>query len=508
MKQKRRFGFEHLESRAMLSASGDFNGDGFADLAIGAEGTDLQGIQHAGAVQVLYGGDDGLSADNNQYWSTNSAGVNGHPSNSAAFGAALAVGDFDNDGFDDLAIGEPVAPVPGTGVIAGVVHILYGSSTGLRATDDQLWSRDSSGVNGKVSLHQSFGRSLAAGDFDADGFDDLAIGSPFDNLPGVETAGAVNILYGSSSGLSAKDDQLWTQDTLGIDGVPAGAEHFGSTLATGDFNGDGRDDLAIGVDRDRINGMFCGSVNIIYGSSNGLTAAGDQLWRQSTPGVLGTAEENDDFGRAIAVGDFNGDTFDDIAIGAPGGEVNGEGGAGEVNVLYGSASKIQIGGQRLLTRNLLGGISGNNEGFGSALAAGDFNGNGRDDLAIGVPHADVNGIVQAGFVQIVYGSSTGLSTVGSQIFSEATPGVLGEPAQTDSYGEVLTSGDYDNDGRDDVVIGIPRQTVAGREFAGEIAVLYGSATGITTAGDQLWNAGSTGILAPNQAFAAFGGILA
>jgi hypothetical protein len=317
----------------------------------------------------------------------------------------------------------------------------------------------------------------------------------------------VNILFGSSSGLTTKDDQLFTQDTLGIDGVPALAEHFGSTLASGDFNGDGRDDLAVGVDRDHINAEFCGSVNIIYGSSSGLTASGDQLWNQSKPGVLGTATINDEFGKAIAVGDFNSDNFDDIAIGAPGGYVGEERG-GEVLVLHGSAAKIHIGGQRLLTRNLLGGVSASGENFGAALAAGDFNGNGRDDLAIGVPQADVSGIIQAGLVQIVYGSATGLSTVGTQIFSEATPGVLGSPAESDYFGAALTSGDYDNDGRDDVVVGVPRQMVGGFEFVGQIAVLFGSSTGITTAGDQIWNAGSTGMLGPVQFGTLFGGVLA
>lgn len=502
---RRRPGFERLERRALLSASGDFNGDGFDDLAIGAPRENVAGVVDAGAVHVLYGGSNGLRAAGNQLWTQESPGINSVARAGERFGTALSVGDFDGDGFDDLAIGVPNEAVDGE-INAGAVNIIYGSATGLRANGDQLWTRNSSGVNGVANVGDGFGRTLATGDFDGDGHDDLAIGAQGDN------AGSVTILYGRPSGLHASGDQLWTQNSSGINGVANGGEEFGSALAAGDFDGNGRDDLAIGVRSDQVSGSVgsgnAGSVNVIYGSSGGLTAAGDQLWNQQVAGVSGISEGSDRFGEALAVGKFNGDAIDDLAIGAPGGNVGGDNDAGEVNILYGSAAKIQIAGEQLITRDSLGGSSVLTENFGAALAAGNFIGSGRDGLAIGAPGATLGGIDSVGYVQLVYGSPTGLTASGAQFINQNTAGVFGVNEAFDRFGESLSTGDYDNDGRTDLAVGVPGQTLGGLVFAGQVAVLRGATTGITADGNRVWNAGSTGILGSVEADAVFGGTLA
>jgi hypothetical protein len=504
MQRRRIFRIERLEPRAMLSASGDFNGDGFDDLAIGASGATISGKLNAGAVHVLYGTATGLSATGDQYWNLNSPGVNGEASYDDFFGGVLAAGDFDGDGFDDLAIGALSKGAFGETNV-GTVNILYGSPTGLTATGDQHWTQNSDGVNGVAHAGDGFGGALAAGDFNNDGRDDLAIGVLGDDIPGVASAGSVNVLYGSASGLTASGDQQWSQGSAGIEGVPAAGERFGAELAVGDFNGDGRDDLAIGVFRDVVNGIFeAGSVNIIYGSGGGLTSSGDQLFNQATTGISGTPETSDEFGYAVAVGDFDGDNFDDLAIGAPSGNVGGDDNAGEVNVLYGSGAKIQVAGEHLITRDSLGGISVAGERFGAALAAGNFNGDGRDDLVIGAPSATIGGLFGVGYVQIVYGAASGLTSSGTQFIHQDSTGVLDTNQGNDGFGEAVAAGDYNNDGRDDLAIGVRGQVVGGFSSAGQVAVLLGSATGITTTGDQIWNAGSTGIDGPFQEGGSFG----
>jgi hypothetical protein len=171
------------------------------------------------------------------------------------------------------------------------------------------------------------------GDFNGDGFDDLAIRVAFEDIDtsaGTQFgAGAVHVIYGSSDGLSATSprlDQFWTQSTTDVNDVSETDDFFCSSLASGDFNGDGRDDVAIGVPSEDLEtgaGTIggAGAVNVIYGSSNGLSATSpipDQFWTQSTTDVNDVSETNDNFGRTLTAGDFNGDGKDDLAIGVPG----------------------------------------------------------------------------------------------------------------------------------------------------------------------------------------------
>ena len=114
-----------------------------------------------------------------------------------------AKGDFNGDGFGDLAIGAP-----GENLGAGAVHVLYGSATGLTTTGSQFLSQGAGGIADAAEAGDEFGRSLAVGNFNSDGFNDLAIGAPGEN----RGAGTVHVLYGSASGLTATGSQQWTQD--------------------------------------------------------------------------------------------------------------------------------------------------------------------------------------------------------------------------------------------------------------------------------------------------------
>jgi hypothetical protein len=126
----------------------------------------------------------------------------------------------------------------------------------------------------------------SAADFDKDGYADLAIGVRWEEVSGAPYAGAVNVLYGSSVGISAANDQLWVQGDL----IPNGTEPedmFGEVLAAGDFDGDGVVDLAVGVRCENLDAIVDGgAVQIIYGSSpDGLVSTGSQFWNQDSYGV-------------------------------------------------------------------------------------------------------------------------------------------------------------------------------------------------------------------------------
>ena len=251
-------------------AVGDFNGDGFYDLAAGVQQEDIGAVNAAGAVHIFYGSKTGLAAAGNELLSQNSLGVLDAAEAGDEFGRALAVGDFDRDGFADLAVGVPYEDV-GSPVIngAGAVNVFYGSAAGLGGRD-QLWYQDVLGVDGVAEADDNFGYALAAGDFDRNGYADLAIGVPHENVGAIVDAGAVNVLYGSAAGLTAAGDQLWTQDSTGIEDTPETNDNFGYALTAGDFNGDGRTDLAVGVPYESVGALLeAGAVNVLHGAAGG-----------------------------------------------------------------------------------------------------------------------------------------------------------------------------------------------------------------------------------------------
>jgi FG-GAP repeat protein len=464
--------------------TGDFNGDGFADKAISVIGEDVNGVVDAGAVQVVYGSSGGLSAVSaiqDQLWTQGSPDVQGDLEAGNYFGWSLSSGDYNGDGYDDLVIGVPLENIdlavatlenfdaninsnlfdPYGNV--GVVQVLYGSTQGLSPTavlPDQVLMQGFGGLKNNAEPYDYFGWTLSSGDFNADGKDDLVVGIlgdesgrwPFDRR------GAVQVVFGSNEGLSANvlQDQLITPAFEGLEFEYYGVQSFGEAVSSGDFNGDTFDDLAIGapganLDTGNIDEYvsFSGKVTVLYGSQSGLSATSPvphQVFYQGIDGIEDVAETYDDFGWPLSSGDYNGDGYDDLAIGAPGESI--QGGTikevGKIHVVYGSASGLSTTSplaDQLWEQGVRGldDVAEEEDWFGSSLSSGDYNGDGKDDLAIGVGLEDVNGgtVDDAGKVQVIYGSASGLSTtspLADQIFEQGQNSLDDTTQEGDGFG--------------------------------------------------------------------------
>jgi hypothetical protein len=431
----------------------DFDSDNRYDLAVGAPG-EADGIaNNAGVVHIFYGVGFQLTTTGNQTFDQNFSVLDddGGTESGDRFGAALGAGDFDGDGYDDLAIGSPDEAVPtatnhcgidGVCQDGGMVHVFFGSPTGLGGRSQALSKNDTPGTSYEDNSH--FGAVVFAVDQDHDGQPELVVGMPgetgsqsgslliydFNGVQFVDpnqigftgsagddhypSAGAAGILGASVAGrtvggcadcdlggtdagaVEISNTAVLVQTDFGSAGAAAG-DHFGASLAVGDFDDDGELDLAIGAPNKNHgtgNPSDSGRAYIAFGPiEDGVQSEFDILGEDDVPGQAPAADEL--FGSALAAGDFDGDGRDDLVVGAPG---EFSGGDGAVLSFYGGVSAIASGTR--FNEGSVGGTAGDGQAFGSVLAAGDLDGDGVDEVVIGVPDAPVDGDNAAGIVYV------------------------------------------------------------------------------------------------------------
>jgi hypothetical protein len=209
--------------------TGNYDGDGYADLIVSGHSLEEDGT---GRSAVYTGGADGLAYTHD---------LGGGP--------ATASGDINDDGYDDLVYGRPDRPddhhEPLTG---GVVGVYFGSEEGVRGVDeygtvDQVWTQASDGVPGTGELGDGFGADVSLADIDGDGYDDLAVGAPGEDIGTVADAGAVWLLRGSATGLTAAGTKSFDQNSAGVPGTAERADRWGGQVRLADTDDDGRSEL-------------------------------------------------------------------------------------------------------------------------------------------------------------------------------------------------------------------------------------------------------------------------
>ncbi len=213
------------------ATSGDFDKDGYVDVAINYVDPDGKG-----RVLVLNGSADGLQR----------RGLLSTPG-----GRSVDAGDTNGDGYADLVIGQPSAGESG-GNAGGQITVLHGSSSGLTTSGQEVITQDTAGVSGAPEYGDAFGQSVSVGDTNNDMYADVLVGVPQEDLTrdgvGRSNAGMVHLLYGTASGLTGSGSLTLHQDTAGVPGASESGDRLGSSVQLADDSGWGRTDLAIGAE--------------------------------------------------------------------------------------------------------------------------------------------------------------------------------------------------------------------------------------------------------------------
>jgi type VII secretion-associated serine protease mycosin len=460
-----RFRFTAARAVAAPKTKADINGDGFDDVIIGVPTEDFGKLTDVGAVHIMYGSATGVKTSGSTLITQDSPNVGDTAELGDRFGSVIATGDVNNDSYDDVAVGTPSEDF-GSMLDVGLVHLFLGSSTGLKTSGSQMWSQASTAVPDDVEASDRFGSALTFGDFDNFPGADLAVGSPGEKVGTFTTAGAIFILSGRATGLTGQGSVMWTQET--IDNSAAAGNGFGVTMAAGDFDGDGNDDLAVGAPFEDVSAADQGTVTLMRGTVSGLRP-NFAIFSQIITGNPAAAGER--FGLALASADFGGlgepDGYDDLVIGAPG----AGSGAGRVDIVFSDWAGLGLA-IRSVTQTGAGNSPEAGDGFGGALAVGRVGGSPTAWLAIGVPNEDIGSVVDAGAVHMAAPRNwlTTSPTVPAPI-TEDSPNIPDENETADRFGSVMRILDVDKDGNPDLVVGVPNEQIGAAKTAGRAFVI-------------------------------------
>ena len=365
-------------------ASCDFDNDGYADLAVSSPLEAIGTTEGAGMLTVHYGGSGGIYDATTESFDEDTAGYPGTVAKDEIFAYSLATGDVNDDGYCDLAVGEPLDNAGGKSN-AGTVKLMLGTPTGLNAADTVQIDQDTPHVPGTPEAEDRFGEQLAIADVNGDGVGDLISATIGEQISGSSDRGSLHILYGPiENGAPASGGYIDAGNVTGI------GEFAGSALAVGHFNDDAYADVAVGVSDQEVGTKgAAGRLAVFYGGSQGLSAGSRvKLFDQDSPGISGAPETEDYFSSSLAAGDFDGDGTDDLVLGMRSEAIGSATGSGASMVLFGNATGgITTKGALWIDQDTAGvpGTVAAADHFGWTVGALDTDGNGRVEPLVGAP---------------------------------------------------------------------------------------------------------------------------
>lgn len=460
-------GIDNGDVASVVGGAVDINGDGIDDLIIGAPVADPAGRNAAGETYVIFGRTDGFGStfDLRTLDGTNGFRLNGVDVDDRSGGSVSGAGDINGDGIDDLIIGASNAAGG-----AGESYVVFGKASGFAASINLAGLNGSNGfrIDGVALGDGSGGAVSGAGDVNGDGVDDLIIGAHRADRGGNRDVGESYIVFGNTTGFARSVDLSALDGSNGfrIDAASRGERTGDSVSGAGDFNGDGVEDFIISASGANPNNTnSAGESYVVFGRSSGFGSTFDLDSLNGTNGFRLQGINDFDFsgGSVSGAGDVNGDGFDDVIIS----------GRIESYVIFGKAGGFSSSLD-------LGSLNGRNgfrlEGSGatSVSNAGDFNGDGFDDLLIGNNNARPDGLAAGGEAYLVFGQANGFSASinlnnldgsdGFRIPGESSNGFLGS--------EVSAIGDLNADGFDDIAVGASGATIDGAR-SGASYVIFG-----------------------------------
>lgn len=429
------------------AVTADFNGDGFADLAVGAP-ADLAGTVAGGTVSIYLGSATGLGAPRR----ISQANVTGSGVEAGdRFGAALAAADFTGDGRADLVIGSPGESI-GTTANAGGIAFFRGTATGPEATGSGYHQGQ---LGGSAEANDQFGAALAAGNFANDAKPELAVGAPGET-PGTATAAAGEVTVAKWE--TDKFVLGWLLSQSQVSSAHEAGDRFGAALAAGNVTGDGKADLVVGSPGEDI--TVANTARVDVGAVSVFPGAATAFGTAFNKNQAGEANESgDNYGSALAIGDFNKSGGSDIAVGIPGEVVTANGTdtkSGSVSLLLGPVSGTSAAWRAdlLQTAEALR----NGDRFGAALAVGEVNADATADLLVGAPGAAKGGPANGGLAVLFPGRANATDSLQpARIFQQSD--VLAGSEAGDEFGGAVALGDFTGDGRAEGFIGAPGEVV-------------------------------------------------